>query len=143
MGLLARDPAEARSEAGFDLMERDAKGRTLLHWAVDHGNASLVEALLGFADREESGGLGLALIDAQDCDGQPPLHYAALCEYFEIYQGLVRRGGDEAREDAGGETPAFWKPASWAAEVGAESGGAEGAEGAGEGAKHFIGWQSN
>lgn len=143
MGLLARDPAEARSEAGFDLTERDAKGRTLLHWAVDHGNASLVEALLGFADRsseEESGGggLALALIDAQDCDGQTPLHYAALCEYFEIYRSLVRRGGDEAREDASGETPAFWKPASWA-EV--AEGAGEGAEG--EGIKHFIGWQSN
>ena len=60
-------------------LDKDEEGRSLLHWAVDGGHASLVECLLGRG----------AKADVKDSEGDTPLDYAELCEYTELAERLV------------------------------------------------------
>ena len=51
--------------------------------------------------------------NAQDFDGQSALHYAALCEYKEIYDYLMRKGANDDLKDKSEETPKQWIPSEW------------------------------
>ena len=50
-------------------------------------------------------------VDSKDCDGQTPLHYAALSDQLEAYEALLQAGADENLADDEGETPSSWREA--------------------------------
>ncbi|KAE9048791.1 hypothetical protein PR002_g242 [Phytophthora rubi] len=80
---------------GEDINAQDPEGRTMLHWAVDRDQTTIVEELL----RRK------ASPNVQDADGMTPLHYAASCEHEEMAQLLVKHGALVDIEDLDGDTP--------------------------------------
>ncbi|KAI9908813.1 hypothetical protein PsorP6_004088 [Peronosclerospora sorghi] len=66
-------------DQGEDINAHDFEGRTMMHWAVDRDQMSVVEELLR---RKASPNI-------QDADGMTPLHYAAICEHEEMAHLLV------------------------------------------------------
>ncbi|KAG7386682.1 acyl-CoA binding domain-containing protein 6 [Phytophthora pseudosyringae] len=78
-----------------DINAQDPEGRTMLHWAVDRDQTTVVEELL----RRK------ASPNVQDADGMTPLHYAASCEHEEMAQLLVTHGALVDIEDLDGDTP--------------------------------------
>ncbi|KAH7484786.1 hypothetical protein PRIC1_004105 [Phytophthora ramorum] len=80
---------------GEDIDAQDPEGRTMLHWAVDRDQTTVVEELL----RRK------ASPNVQDADGMTPLHYAASCEHEEMAQLLVKHGALVDIEDLDGDTP--------------------------------------
>lgn len=85
----------AALDDGEDIDAQDLEGRTMLHWAVDRDQTTIVEELL----RRK------ASPNVQDADGMTPLHYAASCEHEEMAQLLVKHGALVDIEDIDGETP--------------------------------------
>ncbi|CAH0481852.1 unnamed protein product [Peronospora belbahrii] len=82
-------------DKGEDINAQDLDGRTMMHWAVDRNQQSVVEELLR---REASPNI-------QDGDGMTPLHYAASCEHEEMAQLLVKHGALVDVKDLDGDTP--------------------------------------
>ncbi|KAL3667091.1 hypothetical protein V7S43_008033 [Phytophthora oleae] len=82
-------------DQGEDINAQDPEGRTMLHWAVDRDQTTIVEELLR---RKASPNI-------QDADGMTPLHYAASCEHEEMAQLLVTHGALVDIEDLDGDTP--------------------------------------
>ncbi|OWZ20951.1 Acyl-CoA-binding protein [Phytophthora megakarya] len=80
---------------GEDVNAQDPEGRTMMHWAVDRDQMTVVEELL----RRK------ASPNVQDADGMTPLHYAASCEHEEMAQLLVKHGALVDIEDLDGDTP--------------------------------------
>lgn len=100
------DPAAIREileEEGDDIEERDAEGRSALHWACDFGALKAAEELL------EQG----ADPCARDDEGASPLHYACLCEHEELARVLLQCGADPYLRDLSGERPADLAPEQW------------------------------
>ncbi|KAG7394831.1 acyl-CoA binding domain-containing protein 6 [Phytophthora boehmeriae] len=85
----------AALDAGEDIDAQDPEGRTMMHWAVDRDQTTIVEELLR---RKASPNI-------QDADGMTPLHYAASCEHEEMAQLLVKNGALVDVEDLDGDTP--------------------------------------
>ena len=97
---------------GADPNQRGAEGEAALHWAADRGHAAVLRALLHHG----------ADVNAADCDGLTPLHYAALAEQREAAELLAAAPG--VRRDARsaeGETPGDVAPADWAFLRGADA----------------------
>lgn len=88
------DAAVHRMTNGSDVNERDASGRTPLHWCADAGHAKIALQLIVLG----------ADIDARDASGQTPLHYATICERVDVCKLLVRSGADTTIADEAGET---------------------------------------
>ncbi|KAI9913195.1 hypothetical protein PsorP6_004932 [Peronosclerospora sorghi] len=82
-------------DKGEDINAQDFEGRTMMHWAVDRDQMSVVEELLR---RKASPNI-------QDADGMTPLHYAASCEHEEMAHLLVKHGAMVDIEDLDGDTP--------------------------------------
>ncbi len=126
--------ADARARSGDNGAGGEGEGEgpvvepSALHTAADQGNLALVLQLLASGEADPN---------VVDRDGQTPLHYAAICEYKEVYDALLAAGADEGQEDHDGETPASWTPEHWKRHAGA------GGEGAAETAAQFIGWSSD
>ena len=91
---ILRDPYEDEDDEG----EGEDTSITPLHWAVDRGDLHRVTKLIAMSETK-------GMLHATDRHGQTPLHYAALCQYKDIYDALVEAGGDETKEDNDGETP--------------------------------------
>ena len=88
------DAAVYRMTNGSDVNEKDASGRTPLHWCADAGHAKIALQLIVLG----------ADIDARDASGQTPLHYATICESADVCKLLVRSGADSTIADEAGET---------------------------------------
>jgi acyl-CoA-binding protein len=95
--------------------EKDAYGRTPLHWCAEGGYAKIA--------------MHLALLDAdvnaRDTHGHTPLHYAVNLEDAETSNVLLDWGADVSIEDTEGETPeslGLWSlvPAREAADASAD-----------------------
>lgn len=52
-------------------------------------------------------------VNAQDDDGQTPLHYAALCGHEHIAHLLIEAGAESGITDASGQTARETGPAGW------------------------------
>ena len=68
----------------------------MMHWVCDRGHSSVVEYLL-----EKD-----ADFNAQDAEGQTPLHLAVTCEHLGIVKLLVAAGADQTLKDSDGYTAA-------------------------------------
>jgi len=88
------DAAVRHMTSGGDVNERDASGRTPLHWCADGGHAKIALQLIVLG----------ASVDARDESGQTPLHYATICESADVCKLLMRSGADIAIADEAGET---------------------------------------
>ncbi|KUF89948.1 hypothetical protein AM588_10002478 [Phytophthora nicotianae] len=96
----ALDKLVAALDQGEDINAQDPEGRTMMHWAVDRDQMTIVEELL----RRK------ASPNVQDAEGMTPLHYAASCEHEEMAQLLyistqVKHGALVDIEDLDGDTP--------------------------------------
>ncbi|KAF4316772.1 hypothetical protein BBO99_00008513 [Phytophthora kernoviae] len=89
------DKLTAALNEGEDIDAQDPEGRTMLHWAVDRDQTTVVEELL----RRK------ASPNVQDADGMTPLHYAASCDHEDMAQLLVMHGALVDVEDLDGDTP--------------------------------------
>ncbi|KAG3012178.1 hypothetical protein PC119_g12949 [Phytophthora cactorum] len=89
------DKLVAALDQGEDINAQDPEGRTMMHWAVDRDQMTVVEELLR---RKASPNI-------QDAEGMTPLHYAASCEHEEMAQLLVTHGALVDIEDLDGDTP--------------------------------------
>ena len=74
--LIAKDPKVVR--------EKDASGRTPLHYASNSGNMEIVNILL----------TGGADVKATDPDGFTPLHWAASAGQADAARALIKAGAD-------------------------------------------------
>lgn len=82
--------------------QADKDGMTALHWAADRGELEIIEALLVLLGE---GDVATSRINAQDQDGNTPLHFAVMTENEEIARELVARGADSSMENEEGESP--------------------------------------
>lgn len=89
------DKLLAALDHGENINAQDPEGRTMMHWAVDRDQMTIVEELL----RRK------ASPNVQDTEGMTPLHYAASCEREEMAQLLVKHGALVDIEDLDGDTP--------------------------------------
>ncbi|KAG6958866.1 hypothetical protein JG688_00010331 [Phytophthora aleatoria] len=89
------DKLVAALDQGEDINAQDPEGRTMMHWAVDRDQMTVVEELL----RRKASPI------IQDAEGMTPLHYAASCEHEEMAQLLVTHGALVDIEDLDGDTP--------------------------------------
>lgn len=76
------------------LNAQDDGGMTLVHWAADRGNCTILECLLRHG------------VDAnvRDADGQTALHYAASIGHLECVQMLINYGADRTIHDSDGQS---------------------------------------
>lgn len=95
--VLARDLPRLRNvlQAGGNVDERDADGRTALHHACIQNDEQLVDLLLTFK----------AQCAVADNNGMTPLHFAARNYDVSIAQKLLRSGVAVDVPDAHGNTP--------------------------------------
>ncbi|XP_028916035.1 diacylglycerol kinase zeta isoform X2 [Ornithorhynchus anatinus] len=84
-------------QAGGDLMQRDERGRTLLHHAVNAGSKDIVRYLLEHAPSE--------IIDAVEENGETSLHQAAALRHRTICHYIVEAGASLMKTDLQGDTP--------------------------------------
>jgi len=87
--------------------QRDKDGMTALHWAADRGELDIIQALLGLLGE---GDVAVSRINAQDEEGNTPLHFAVMTENVEIARALVARGADSSVENEEGESPMMAAP---------------------------------
>jgi hypothetical protein len=74
--------------------ERDANGRTALHWAATNGHVEMLQVLVELgADK-----------DAKNAKGFTPLHTAAVKGHVEAIKALVQLGAQIDAQSASGET---------------------------------------
>ncbi|XP_053550280.1 uncharacterized protein LOC128641777 [Bombina bombina] len=81
----------------FLLSATDKEGKTLLHHAATHGNASMCQALL-------DSNVGMINIDRQDFFGRTALHYAVLNGNSKIVKLLLNNGAKFEISDKNSET---------------------------------------
>lgn len=89
------DAAMLALKGGADVNERDAHGRTPLHWCADGGHVKLAMNLA----------LLQADVNAQDEYGQTPLHFSVHLEDAETANLLLDWGADPSVADSQGDTP--------------------------------------
>lgn len=89
------DTGNASSTGGTDIEERDGRGRTVLHIAVEQGLNDTVPMLLGRG----------ASINAQNDDGQTPLHIAVEKDNEFLVLLLLSNHAEPNVRDAKGSTP--------------------------------------
>lgn len=93
---------------GASVGSRDATGYTVLHTAVEAGDAGILRQVLDAAVRATNGGIPLytVLDDKRNWDGNTPLHLAAKRGSEQTIRLLVSYGASlNARNDADGNTP--------------------------------------
>lgn len=83
------------------LSNRDEKGKTPLHYAVQSGRIELVELLID----------NKADINAKDANGQTPLHIAVKEGQTNVLELLLGKGADVNIRDETGRTPLGWASA--------------------------------
>jgi len=76
------------------LKAKDEEGMTLLHWAADRGNLSIVQFLIDKGCH----------VNSLDKCGQTPLHYAVSCGHNGVVQLLIALGADVTLKDEDGLT---------------------------------------
>lgn len=79
------------------VLETDAEGMSVLHWASDRGDAELGELLLNAG--------AVALLNAQDDIGMTALHYAVVSQHVEFIPLLIQRGANIHIKDNDDTTP--------------------------------------
>lgn len=89
------DAAMVALKGGADVNERDADGRTPLHWCADGGHMKLAMNLA----------LLQADVNAQDDNGQTPLHFSVHLEDADMANLLLDWGADPSIFDSQGDTP--------------------------------------
>lgn len=89
------DAAMLALKGGADVNERDAHGRTPLHWCADGGHVKLAMHLA----------LLQADVNAQDDNGQTPLHFSVHLEDADTANLLLDWGADPSITDSQGDTP--------------------------------------
>lgn len=89
------DAAMAAIQNGADVNERDAFGRTPMHWCADGGHSKLAMNLAVLK----------AEINVQDKYGQTPLHFAVNLDDVEMTNTLLDWGADPNIADDDGESP--------------------------------------
>ena len=89
------DAAMAAIQNGADVNERDAFGRTPMHWCADGGHSKLAMNLAVLK----------AEINVQDKYGQTPLHFAVNLDDVDMTNTLLDWGADPNIADDDGETP--------------------------------------
>ena len=77
-------------------VSRDAEGRSVLHFAAQRGNLSILNYVLSLSRHVD--------VDARDIRGQTPLHYAVQCKRTETIDLLVARGSRVRAIDTNGCT---------------------------------------
>jgi ankyrin repeat protein len=77
--------------AGQDWSFVDGVGRTLLHLAVENGTLNFIEKVLCHANQGELD------LDAQDAEGDTPLHIAVRGDSTDIIRALMSAGCDPAK----------------------------------------------
>jgi len=89
------DAAMAVIQNGADVNERDAFGRTPMHWCADGGHSKLAMNLAVLK----------AEINVQDKYGQTPLHFSVNLDDVDMINTLLDWGADPNIADDDGETP--------------------------------------
>ena len=89
------DAAMAAIQNGADVNERDAFGRTPMHWCADGGHSKLAMNLAVLK----------AEINVQDKYGQTPLHFAVNLDDVDMTNTLLDWGADPNIADDDGESP--------------------------------------
>lgn len=89
------DAAMVALKGGADVNERDADGRTPLHWCADGGHTKLAMNLA----------LLQADVNAQDDNGQTPLHFSVHLQDADMANLLLDWGADPSIIDSQGDTP--------------------------------------
>ena len=92
----ALETIPALIKLGANPYEIDDKGRTLLHYAAERGEAKLVDYLLNTIKIKPN---------IADCDGETALHFAAWQRHVCIMKALIRGGGDVNASDKLGMRP--------------------------------------
>src|SRR5690554_5594355 len=80
-----------------DVLAKDAKGRTVLHWSA-WGRSKDVWDVLGDA-------LVPSDYDTQDSEGRTAMHYAAMRDASETVERLHQKGMSLGAHDSQGRTP--------------------------------------
>ena len=89
------DAAMKAIEGGADVNERDALGRTPLHWCADGGHSKIAMHLA----------LLKADVNARDRYGQTPLHFSVNLDDTEAVNLFLDWGADPSIADEEGQTP--------------------------------------
>jgi len=90
------DRVRALLEKGADPNEADAEMKTTaLHLAADRGNLELTQMLISAG----------AKVNAQDINGDTPLHNACLCGHKDVISLLLHNGADKSIQNSSNETP--------------------------------------
>ena len=84
--------------------QRDADGRTALHYVAGRGSIECAKLLLDAARRVSGDDSGAGLIDAQDKDGFTPLHLAAGYMHSDLVLFMLEEGADPELQDKAGRT---------------------------------------
>ena len=83
-------------EKGADANEADSETKmTALHLSADRGNLAITQMLLNAG----------AHVNAQDINGDTPLHNACLCGHKDIIQLLLSHGADKQLQNSSYEKP--------------------------------------
>ncbi|CBZ30817.1 putative ankyrin repeat protein [Leishmania mexicana MHOM/GT/2001/U1103] len=86
-------------QKGGCLSECDDQKLTLLHHAAFSGNNAFVKAILDRSDTQQVN------IDAADCEGWTPLHYAADRGHAHVVEALLDEGANVNARDTAKRTP--------------------------------------
>lgn len=92
--------------AGASIAHQNKRGQTALHRAVSRGQTDVVEEIIATLKKMEKS-TRIRILNLVDCEGNTPLHYAAMENNQELGQLLLRNGAVRDLQNKQGKQ--FWE----------------------------------